>query len=337
MKRPDCSGSTFFIPNQFSLLTLLRLGSLLQITLSAILPLRYSAIPCVTILLISIFTTIGQCLKPKTNNFMSDVVPGRATAQIPSKNGKYGPGPGNGSVFCPAHARDLERISGHAEDIIRRKDELGLLAVQNWRGNERNSNNTTLVKYFFRDVESTRKFAHEPLHKETWAYYNQHNPGHIGIFHETFTIKDGYESMYVNCHPILLGQGEMKGNSRKDSAERWMGTLVDADTPGLKSFKARLVKMLGTRNDAHFRFPAGTTGIFSVYTHCRTCLMKMIGIYIIRMRSVTIRHADAGCTSYADAQANGPFHLTVLTSPDFQFLMLPSFGWNRHLQHLVLG
>lgn len=67
--------------------------------------------------------------------------------------------------------------------------------------------------------------------------------------------------------------------------------------------------MLGTRNDAHFLSPAGTTGIFPVYTHCRTCLMKMIGIYIIRMGSMTIRHADAGCTSYGDARDNGSFSL----------------------------
>lgn len=112
--------------------------------------------------------------------------------------------------------------------------------VQDWQGNVRNSNNTTPIKYFFKDIESIEEFAQEPLHKDTWAYYNQHNPAHIGIFHETFIVKDGYESNYVNCHPILLGQSEVKRNSRKDSAEGWMGTLVGADTPGLKSIQSEV-------------------------------------------------------------------------------------------------
>ena len=65
----------------------------------------------------------------------------------------------------------------------------------------------------------------------------------MGVFHETFITKaGGYESMYVNCHPTLLGRGELKVKSRKDSTENWMGTLFSADTPGLRSFKSRLSK-----------------------------------------------------------------------------------------------
>ncbi|GIJ91107.1 hypothetical protein Asppvi_010072 [Aspergillus pseudoviridinutans] len=249
---------SFVLPNQFSLSTLLCIGSLMQIILCAILPLRYAVVPCTTVLLTSIFTTIQNCFQPKTNPFMTDVVPGRTTAQIPGKDGKYGPEPGKGSVvvfhlgiqynhplgiFAPHMLEISNKFLAMQQDILRRKDELGLLAVQSWRGSERSSNNTTLVKYFFKDVESIHKFAHEPLHKEVWAYYNQYHPGHVGIFHETFVTTDGgYESMYVNCHPILLGRGEVKVNSRKDGTEEWMGTLVSADTPGLKSFKARLGK-----------------------------------------------------------------------------------------------
>ncbi|KAJ5976955.1 hypothetical protein N7501_000297 [Penicillium viridicatum] len=59
-----------------------------------------------------------------------------------------------------------KRYLAMQEDILRRKDELGLLAVQNWRGNARNFNNTTLSKYFFKDIESIEKFAQEPLHKD---------------------------------------------------------------------------------------------------------------------------------------------------------------------------
>lgn len=40
----------------------------------------------------------------------------------------------------------------------------------------------------------------------------------------------------------LLGRGEVKGNSHKDNTDTCMGTLASANTPGLKSFKARLDK-----------------------------------------------------------------------------------------------
>jgi hypothetical protein len=116
------------------------------------------AIPCATVLLISILTTIQNCFQPKTNPFMTDVVPGRTTAQIPGKNGKYSPEPGKGSVvvfhlgiqynhplgiFAPRMLEISNKFLSMQQYILRRKDELGLLAVQNWRGSERSSNNTT--------------------------------------------------------------------------------------------------------------------------------------------------------------------------------------------------
>lgn len=187
---------------------------------------------------------------------MTDVVSGRATAQIPSKDGEYGPGPAKGSlvvfhlgiqsnhplgVFAPHMLEISNKFLAIQQDLLRRKDEFGLLAVQNWRGSERGTNNTTLMKYFFKDVEGIQKLAHEPLHKEIWSYYNKNQPGHVGIFHETFIIPDGgYENVYVNCHPILLGRGEVKVNRNENCKKRWMNTLVGADVPQLKTFKHRL-------------------------------------------------------------------------------------------------
>ncbi|KAJ5400910.1 hypothetical protein N7465_011399 [Penicillium sp. CMV-2018d] len=132
----------------------------------------------------------------QTWEWLGGGVPPRTTIQSPL------------GVLAP-HMLEISKIyMAMQEDILRRKDELGLLAVQNWRGNERNSNNTTLIKYFFKDIESIEKFAQEPLHKETCAYYNQHYPAHIGIFHETFIVTDGYESMYVHCHQFCLGKAK---------------------------------------------------------------------------------------------------------------------------------
>lgn len=51
-------------------------------------------------------------------------------------------------------------------------------------------------------------------------------------------MKDGgYGSVYINCHPFLLVMGEVNIG---DSANDYMGALINADTPGLASFNAVL-------------------------------------------------------------------------------------------------
>ncbi|KAJ5793499.1 hypothetical protein N7457_000098 [Penicillium paradoxum] len=51
--------------------------------------------------------------------------------------------------------------------ITRRMAELGPMAIENRRDSERSSNNTTSIKYFFKDVGGIRKFPLEPLQKQT--------------------------------------------------------------------------------------------------------------------------------------------------------------------------
>jgi hypothetical protein len=107
-------------------------------------------------------------------------------------------------------------------------------------GLDGDSNGTILNTYFFNDVEGIHRFAAMSTHMDAWKMYNA-NPHktHIGIFHETYVVPaGGYESLYNNCRPVLMGQGLVKRDTKE--GEKWVSTLVDANTPRLKSYYARL-------------------------------------------------------------------------------------------------
>lgn len=129
-----------------------------------------------------------------------------------------------------------------------RRDELGFLGISSYRGHDRGSNNTLLLAMHFKDVESIHRFAHEPLHREAWDWYDVKKHSHIGIFHETFCVPaTAWENVYVNCHPVGMGRmstvgvdsrfGERAGGK---GVQKWVNPLVSADTPALKTQYTRL-------------------------------------------------------------------------------------------------
>lgn len=245
----------FFLADAFNLRTLVLGGALIQIGLSSILPTRWAIVPASTLLFTSIVKTIFQMLSPRDNLFMKGVIPGRTTAQLPTEFGAFGPDPANQSVvvfhlgiqwnhplgfFAPGVAEISKHFLAMSQELLLRRDELGLLSVSDWRGAERGRNNTYLIAYYFKDVESIHRFAHEDLHRMAWDNYASTKPAHIGVFHETFEVPArAYESMYVNCHPLLLGRG-LVACEDKEGEEMWVNTLVSADTPALKTQYARM-------------------------------------------------------------------------------------------------
>lgn len=215
----------------------------------------WAMVPAITMLLSSVLKTCLQLLNPYDNAFMTGVIPGRTTAQLPSISGRFGPDPGSQPVvvfnlgiqwnhplgFLAPGVRDVSRnFLAMSQELLLRREELGLLSVSDWRGKERGSNNTFLISFYFKDVESIHTFAHEELHTMARNQYSAMKGTHIGVFHETFVVPArGYESMYVNCHPLLMGRGVVKCDEKKEG-EDWVNTLVSADTPALKTQYARL-------------------------------------------------------------------------------------------------
>lgn len=144
------------------------------------------------------------------------VVPGRVSAQLPSA-------PGGGLVvfnlglqcnhplglLCPGGAAAAAHFVALSRDLMRRRHELGILAVNRWHG--RDVGTSVLHTYYFRDVESIHRFAHQELHRKAWDWYGRSRFPHIGVFHETFVVPArSYETIYANCTPVGLGGASVK-------------------------------------------------------------------------------------------------------------------------------
>lgn len=137
--------------------------------------------------------------------------------------------------MCP-HGKDIaEKFIEMNQSLRERREELGLISMTDWVGGKPSTADTLLMSYYFKDVESIHKFAHEEMHRKAWDWYNAVKPDHIGIFHETFVVPaHSYETIYANCKPLLLGAGLVKCDDM-DGDKKWRNTLVSADSVALKS------------------------------------------------------------------------------------------------------
>ncbi|KAG5984492.1 hypothetical protein E4U43_006170 [Claviceps pusilla] len=238
----------------------------IQLGITTLFPGRFALVPLATLGLAMLTTHLIDRLTPAPTSPpapMLSVVPGRATALLPRPDGTFGSAPSNHGLvvfnlgvqfnhpqgqLCP-YAKDLaEKFTLMTRELLSRRHELGLLSVTNWTGGDAQpasgaGPDTMLMSYYFRDVESIHRFAHEEMHRAAWDWYQAVRPHHIGIFHETFVVPaHGHESIYVNCRPLLLGAGLVKltGEEKADETEDWRNVLVSADHVGLKSQWQRL-------------------------------------------------------------------------------------------------
>lgn len=253
------------------------LGALLQTVVIAVLPARYALIPLLLLLGQAIINTILQTRSPKDNAFTLDVVPGRVTAQLPSRtSGAFGSKPAAQSLvvfhlgvrfnhplglLSPGAKEMGDYFTAMIKALEKRRDEFGMLHITNWRAAERQSNNTLMIIAYFRDVAGLNEFAHDKVHRDGWDWYlrfaKKEGNSHIGIFHETFVTRPGdYETIYVDCPPTLLGASNVKINGEdnekatKVEGETWARPLVSANHSALRSQSGRMGTALPFEGDA---------------------------------------------------------------------------------------
>ncbi|KYK61524.1 hypothetical protein DCS_02666 [Drechmeria coniospora] len=222
------------------------------------LPSGYAIVPPVTFFLAlalnALFRLRTPSSSPKQPYRDPNVVPGRATAQLPSPSGSFGTEPAvEGLVvfnlgaqmnhpmgfLCPGGKEIGDWFMAMNADLMRRRDELGLITMSDWRGLNVDNANSLCATYYFRDVESIHRFAYEEMHRKAWDWFNAAKHDHIGIFHETFIVPPhSYETIYKNCVPIGFGKGSVKCKDIK-GVDQWASVLVSADTPALKTQMAR--------------------------------------------------------------------------------------------------
>jgi len=245
------------VKDAFNISTLALFGAVAQVGLFALLPFRWAIVPPAVMSLNALVTTAIQFLHPTSNNLVSRMVPGRVSAQMPSQHtGRSGPVPAEQQVvvfhlgvqcnhplgmFAPGASEVGGRFNEMKEDLLNRADEYGVLHLSAWRGSERGSNNTLLMVFYFRDVEGLNKFAHDPLHRKAWDWFNKIKSvyPYVGVLHEAFvSAPSSYESIYVNCNPVLLGRASVR--CKTEEGEAWVNPLVNADVTPLRGQLTRM-------------------------------------------------------------------------------------------------
>ena len=143
-------------------------------------------------------------------------------------------------MFSPGAQETSAHFNTLNNDLIKRADEYGMLGVTPWRAGERGSQNTLMTIYYFRDIEGLNKFAHDDFHRKAWDWIVKANHKHIGFFHEAFCVPaKAYESIYVNCQPLLMGSTSVKCTD-ENGEEKWVRPIVDADVGPLKGQFGRM-------------------------------------------------------------------------------------------------
>ncbi|TEA21729.1 Monooxygenase [Colletotrichum sidae] len=245
------------VKDSFTLTTLFVIGALLQTLLFFTLPTKYAVIPCWILALHSVIQTVVGTVSKKSNPYIKNIIPTRVSAQLPDPlTGKIAADPASRpfvilhlgvrfnhplGILSPGARTIADYFYGLNKQLNDRTDEYGLYHMSAWVAMGAERNNAMMNVYYFRDIEGLNKFAHDPLHRETWEWYNsiRDDYDHIGIFHEAFvTGAKEYETIYSNMQPLLLGASsvKVKNDSGEDGKkETWVNTLVRADNNLLRS------------------------------------------------------------------------------------------------------
>ncbi|KAL2133212.1 hypothetical protein VTI74DRAFT_2721 [Chaetomium olivicolor] len=264
-----------FIKDGFTLPTLLVFGGLVQGLISLVLPARYALLPAVFFLLRAAVLTIRDLTSPAQYSSRLGVILGRTSAAMPNDNynplqsdkaSPFGSSPADkgivvfhlGAQFlhplgasAPLAKKFISQFMACHEDLLRRAKEYGCLGGTTLHGGEAESKNMILTIYYFRDFEGLNKFAHDPLHRKAWDWYNKDfvkksRYSHIGIFHEAFCAPAGaWETIYVNMPPVLFGAGSAAVKNEAAGEDEWVRTVVDASSPLWRSSHSRMGKVAG--------------------------------------------------------------------------------------------
>ncbi|UPK95180.1 hypothetical protein LCI18_006115 [Fusarium solani-melongenae] len=246
--------TTSLLANTIPPQAILALGGLVQCFLLHFFPLKYALIPTLGG---GLFTVLDVTVRFFSNHYMQRVIPGRVSVILPDRaTGKPDSVPASAGLvvlhigarcnhplgpLAPGFKEFSSYFQDMNDDLKARADELGLISVTSWRGDETLTVNTTMNIYYFRDMDCVSRFAHDVFHRKAWAWYNKGEYPHLGVFHEVYDVPaKSWESIYANMQPTLLGDGQIPCNDKETSETVWVNPLVDAKTPALRGMLRRM-------------------------------------------------------------------------------------------------
>ena len=111
-------------------------------------------------------------------------------------------------------------------------DEYGYLGSSSWlNATDGAACNEILTLIYFRSREQVVKYAHSPMHREAWTWWNEiiNDLGHIGISHEVYEAPYGnWEAIYANTKPSGLLATTFKAFNEDTQQEEWTSPVVSA-------------------------------------------------------------------------------------------------------------
>jgi hypothetical protein len=260
------------LKDQFTFSSLLAIGATLNFVL-------YLAIGRTAFILAPLLLTartidaILQAYGIRHNPYMDHVLKGpKMSAQYPSSDGSFSSKPANGQVvvfligarnnhplgiLAPGWKELGRYFASMTKEVEKKAAEYDYLGSQHWVSEgQRATGNEVMSVMYFKTSEGLHKYAHGPLHREGWNWWNkteaQH--AHLGIWHEIFVAPKGHwESIYINSQP--LGLGATTFPVKTESGVVWQNPLVDASKGVLRSSKGRMTLSDGTDHEQYYEVP----------------------------------------------------------------------------------
>jgi len=232
----------------------------------ALLPYKYALTPAAALLTVRIIDTALITAGIKPNPYMEGVLMKKTTAQPLDVKGDFA-GPGQEKIailllgaksnhplgfFAPDFGTVGEHLEAMTHELESEADQdTGFLGQTGWQRKDANGADELLFISYWRSINAVHAYAHGPLHREAWKWWEstikKHNA--IGFMHEVFEADKGqWEAVYINFQPTALGATTyLRRNGKTESgtvADEWVSPLLDAN-------KGKLRTSAGRRGQVH--------------------------------------------------------------------------------------
>ncbi|KAI9691282.1 MAG: hypothetical protein M1820_009813 [Bogoriella megaspora] len=254
--------------DQFTITSWLCFGAILQLLAVSIIPIRYAMLPPILILTLYTLDTLLITLGLKSNPMLRGVIDRKFSAQLPDAHGNFGSKPASQPlvVFLLGArinhplgmlAPGVKQLSEYGESMYAqlgpKSSEYGLLGQSFLTNNVSTSKNEFMALMYWRSVEDLHAYAHGPLHREAWDWWNktQKQWPHIAIYHETYAVPAGaYETIYAHSKPTGLAAAVIEVEREKGKKE-WVTPVVDCRKGVLKTSAGRMARSEGREHEGY--------------------------------------------------------------------------------------
>jgi heme-degrading monooxygenase HmoA len=142
------------------------------------------------------------------------------------------------------------------EDQLEKDDTAGFLGMSTWISTERSTSNEYATISYWRSIEDIHEFAPSPIHRDTWNWWNdgvaKGGFKQLAIMHEIFEVPkhNGFEGIYVNCHPTGL-TATTRAVKGADGKTEWVRPILDARRGVFRSSRGRMARgdEMGSSNE----------------------------------------------------------------------------------------